>query len=265
MILYDEFGQLLGADKESLELFGCGNITEFKEKVSDISDFFINKEGYIHKFDHYNWIDFLNYSEEKIDKVLIRQEDNSVVEAKVTVREIYNLIEINGSKTTYMIDFIDQNILPLESELQIIAEENDANKTLEEVQENTQENKTDNETEIIEQGLLEEKIEIDYSNMEKEYDVGKELYLELLNDFIIESKNDLDLMRAYILNSNYESLLKITDKLKSICTNLKLKLFLPILNAMERNVRNKSYNNIEKFLNLYKKELHILSENIRQI
>ena len=264
MILYDEFGQLLGADKESLELFGCGNITEFKEKVSDISDFFINKEGYIHKFDHYNWIDFLNYSEEKIDKVLIRQEDNSVVEAKVTVREIYNLIEINGSKTTYMIDFTNQNILPLESELQNIAKENDANLTLEEAKENIQE-EIDNETEIIEQDLLEDKIEIDYSNMEKEYDVDKELYLELLNDFIIESKNDLDLMRAYILNSNYESLLKITDKLKSICTNLKLNLFLPILNAMERNVRNKSYNNIEKFLNLYKKELHILSENIRQI
>ena len=264
MILYDEFGQLLGADKESLELFGCGNITEFKEKVSDISDFFINKKGYIHKFDHYNWIDFLNYSEEDIDKVLIRQEENRAVEAKVIVREIYNLVEINTSKITYMIDFINQNILLLESESQNTAKENNANQTIEEVQENIQEN-IDNKTEISEQDLLEEKIEIDYSNMEKEYDVDKELYQELLNDFILESKNDLDLMSAYMLNSNYESLLKITGKLKSICINLKLNLFLPILNAMERNVRNKSYDSIEKFLNLYKKELHILSENIRQI
>ncbi len=265
MILYDEFGQLLGADKESIELFGCDNITEFKEKVSDISDFFINKEGYIYKFDHYNWIDFLNYSEEKIDKVLIRQEENKAVEARVTIREIYNLIEINGSKTTYMIDFAKQNILTLENEPQNTTEENDTNQTPEKAEENIQKNETDNETEIIEQDFLEEKIEIDYNSMEKEYDVDKDLYQELLNDFILESKNDLDLMSAYMLNSNYESLLKITNKLKSICTNLKLNLFLPILNAMERNVRNKSYDNIEKFLNLYKKELHILSENIRQI
>ena len=241
MILYDEFGQLLGADKESLELFGCCNIREFKEKVSDISDFFIKKEGYIHKFDRYNWIDFLNYSEEKIDKVLIRQEENKAVEAKVTIREIYNLIEINGSKTTYMIDFIEQKITTLEENLQ-------EQKAIEEVSE---------------EDLLEEKIELPYHEIEEDYDIDKDFYEELLNDFILESKNDLDLMGAYILNSNYESLFKIINKLKSICTNLKLNQFLPILNTLERNVRNKSYDNIEKFLNLYKKELHILSENIR--
>ena len=265
MILYDEFGELLGADTESLELFGCSNITEFKEKVNDISDFFVNKEGYIHKFDHYNWIDFLNYSEEKIDKVLIRQKEDKVVEAKVSVREIYNLIEINGSKITYMIDFSKQNILSLESKPQNITNDSDTNQTPEESEENTQKNQIENNNEIIEQDFIEEKIEIDYNGMEKEYDIDKELYQELLNDFILESKNDLDLMSAYMLNSNYESLLKITNKLKSICTNLKLNLFLPILNAMERNVRNKSYDNIEKFLELYKKELHILSQNIRQI
>lgn len=252
MILYDEFGQLLGADLESIELFGCNDIAEFKEKVSDISDFFINKEGYIHKFDHYNWIDYLNYSEEKIDKVLIKQSDSTAIDAKVIVKEIYNIIEINGSNITYMIDFANKHTVDIEEEPKIddIAKEKEDE---------------DISPEILEQDILEEKIELDYKDMAKELDVDENMYHELLNDFILESKNDLDLMNAYIANSNYESLLKITDKLKSICMNLKISVFLPILSSIERNVRNKSYDNIDKFLDVYKKELNVLSQNIRQI
>jgi len=164
LILYDEFGGLLGADTDSIELFGCGSITEFREKVSDISDFFVNKEGYIYKFDHYNWIDFLNYSEEKIDKVLIRQKENKAIEAKVSVREIYNLIEINGSKITYMIDFINQNIIPVDSdELQEEKTTDICNSVnLEKVNDQKEENK------ILDQDLLEDEIEFDYDGMQEE-------------------------------------------------------------------------------------------------
>jgi len=250
LILFDEFGELLGADTDSVELFGCNDITEFIEKVSDIADFFVNKDGYIHKFEHYNWIDFLNFSEEKIDKVLIKQEDNNAVEAKIIVKEIYNLIEINGSKTTYMIDFINQNIIPVDIG------------SSEELQEKNDDQKE--EIKILKQDMLDDKIELDYDGMQEKFDIDKVLYQELLNDFILESRNDLDLMGAYMINSNYELLLKTIKKLKSICTNLKLNVFLPILNSMERNIRNKSYNNIEKSLNVYKQELQILFNNIRQ-
>jgi len=260
LIFYDEFGQLLGADTESIKLFGCNNISEFKEKVSDISDFFVNKDGYIHKFDHYSWIDFLNYSEENIDKVLIKQKENNIIEAKVTVKEIYNLIKINDSETTYMIDFIKKKILPLENEPLKKVEENDIKQN---DKENVQEDKINNENKTIEQDILKDKIELDYNKMENEYDIDKELYQELLNDFISESKIDLDLMSAYVVNNNYESLLKIISKLKSICTNLNLKVFLPMLSSMERNIRNKNYDGIERLLDIYKKELRILIKNIR--
>ncbi len=245
MILYDEFGQLLGADKESIELFSCSDITEFKEKVSDISDFFVNKEGYIHKFDHYNWIDFLNYSEEQIDKVLIKQDDNRAVEARVVLQEIYNLIEINGSKTTYMVDFIEQKITILE--------------------ENKDVQKQEKAKETVAQNLAEEKIELLYDVVEEEFDIDKEFYEELLDDFIIESEDDLDMINAYMIKSDYQSILKIVNKLKNICTNLKLNAFLPILNSIDRSIKNKNYDNIEKFLNLYKKELYILLENLREL
>ncbi len=250
MILYDEFGRLLGADLESMKLFGCNNITEFKEKVEDISDFFINKDGYIRKFDHYGWIDYLNYSEEQIDKVLIKQKDNIAVEAKVVIKEIYNLIEINGSNITYIIDFIQKHTVDID--------------TKEEFQDNNN-TKISDELPIdnFEEEIVKDKIDLDYNAMAEELDVDKNLYDELLNDFIFESKNDLDLMGAYILNNNYESLLRIIKKLKSICINLKLNPFLPIFNSIERNIKNKNYDNIEIFLDIYKKELNILSKNIR--
>ena len=79
MVLYDELGKLLGADTDSIKLFGCSDMADFKEKVSDISDFFVNKDGYIHKFDHYSWIDFLNYSEEENNKVLIKQKTTKLL------------------------------------------------------------------------------------------------------------------------------------------------------------------------------------------
>jgi len=249
LILYDEFGGLLGVDADSIELFGCNNITEFKEKVSDISDFFFNKDGYIHKFEHYNWIDFLNFSEEKLDKVLIKQKDNNAIEAKIIVKEIYNLIEINGSKTTYMIDFINQNIIPVDIG------------SSEELQEKNDDQKE--EIKILKQDMLDDKIELDYDGMQEKFDIDKGLYQELLNDFILESKNDLDLIGAYMINSNYELVFKKTKKLKSICVNLKLNMFLPIFNGIEKSVSSKSYDDIEKFLDIYRQELQILSNNIK--
>ena len=116
---------------------------------------------------------------------------------------------------------------------------------------------------IIEYDILKDKIELDYSKMKSKYDVDKEFYDELLNDFIFESKNDLDLMSAYVVNNNYEPLLKTISKLKSICTILSLNPFLPILNSIERNIRNKNYDNVEQFLNIYKKKLQILKKNLR--
>jgi len=60
LIYYDEYDEFLGADRKSLDLFGCKDIYEFKEKIGDVSNFFIEREGYIYKFKNYNWLDFIN-------------------------------------------------------------------------------------------------------------------------------------------------------------------------------------------------------------
>jgi len=86
--------------------------------------------------------------------------------------------------------------------------------------------------------------------------------LELLRDFIEESKKDLETIKAHMKNSNYDILTKTTTKLKSICSNLDLGAFISILNSIERGIKNKNYDNIKKFVDIYSKELDILSKNI---
>ena len=248
MILFDDFGELLGSDEESLKLFGCTDIEEFKDKIDDIADYFIKKEGYLYKFDNYNWIDFLNYSGEKINKVLIKQKNNQAVEAEISLREIYNLIEINGSKTTFLIDFSKKRVVK-----QI--EEKSLPKKDTEDKENIEETSKEN--------IHPNKLEINYSKMKEEYDIDETLYNELLNDFVLESQNDIELINAYIINNKYNSILKVTNKLKNICLNLKLNVFLPILSSIEKHIRNKNYEGIDKFLDIYVKELDILSRYIR--
>ena len=243
MILFDDFGKLLGSDEDSLKLFGCANIEEFKDKIDDISDYFIKKEGYIYKFDNYNWIDFLNYSEEKINKVLIKQKNNQAIEAEISIRELYNLIEINGSKITFLIEFHNKRIVDQTEEKKDI------------------ENK-ENIPEISTKNIHPNKIELNYGIMKKEYDIDEAFYNELLNDFVLESQNDIELINAYIINGKYNSILKITNKLKNICLNLKLDTFLPILSNIEKDIRDKNYERIDKFLDEYTKELDILSRYI---
>ena len=249
MILFDDFGELLGSDKESLKLFGYTSIEEFKEKVEDISDFFIKKEGYLYKFDNYNWIDYLNYSEEKINKVLIRQKDNSVIEAEISIKEIYNVIEINGSKITYLIEFHNKrDIKHIEKEKLI---KQDSQKNIDKDSKNNREN------------IKVNKIELSYDKIKEEYDINEDFYNELLNDFISESKSDIELINAYIINNKYNSILRVTNKLKKICLNLKLNSFLSILSDIDRNIKNSNYESIEKLLDKYVKELDILSRYIR--
>ena len=244
MILFDDFGELLGSDEESLKLFGCTNIEEFKDKIDDISNYFVKKEGYIYKFDNYNWIDFLNYSEEKVNKVLIRQKDKQAIEAEINIKEIYNIAEINRSKTTFLIDFCKKRVI-------------------EQIEEENEKDIENNKPQISKENIYSNEIELDYSKMEKEYDIDEAFYNELLNDFISESQSDIKLINAYIINNKYSSILRVTTKLKNICLNLKLNAFLPILNSIEKNIRNKNYEGIEEFLEIYIKELDILSRYIR--
>ncbi len=246
MILYDENGRLLAVDKQSIEFFGYVDIENFKKEVRDIADFFIEKEGYIYKFEHFNWIDYLNYSEEDTCKALIKKTDRMYIEVEISVDELFPLVDIDGSKTIYAIYLLN----PVEKELKI-----------EDAKEENENIHKDNDLPLEEEILVKD-IDINYEEIEEKLGLDKELYLELLQDFIRESKKDLEIIDTHMKNSNYDILTKTTTKLKSICLNLDLGAFISILSSIERGIKNKNYDNIKKFVDIYSKELDILSKSL---
>ncbi len=106
MIFYDDNYNMLGIDDESLKILGYDDFEQFKEDDVDVSDFFIKKEGYVHKINFCNWLDFLIYSEESDSRVLLSDKKGNITENKIIIKEIYPLCEINDSKIIYMVDFI---------------------------------------------------------------------------------------------------------------------------------------------------------------
>ena len=248
MILYDESGRILAVDKQSIKFFGYTDIESFKQEVNDIADFFIEKEGYIHKFEHFNWIDYLNYSEEDINKALMRKTDGKCVEVEISVDELFPLVDVDGSKSIYAIYLLS----PVEKELKS-----------EDVKEN--ENIHKNDELPSEEQILVKDIDIDYEEIEEKLGLDKELYLELLRDFIEESKKDLETIKAHMENSNYDILTKIINKLTSVCTNLNLSDFNPILSGIRSDIDSKNFDDIIKFLNIFSSKLDKLSQNLKRI
>ncbi len=247
MILYDEFGELLGVDEESMKLFRCQDIDEFKIKVRDVAEYFVKAKGYIYKFKNYSWLDFLNYSGENINKVLIKQDSNSAIEAKIVIRELVNVVKINNSNVTYMVDFIDKKQVYLKELFKI--EENAQN-----VEDKKEFYKFNKEKE------KEEYIEIKWDQILNEYDIDKEFYLELIDDFIDESENSLKNIELYISKRDYDLILKSILKLKNIAINLKLQNFDNIFINLKKEINKRNDQRIKDLLNDYYCKLNLLKK-----
>ncbi len=251
MIFYDEYDKFLGADKASLEFFNCRDIYDFDEKIGDVANLFVKKEGYIYKFENYNWIDFVNYSEEPIKKVLISIDD-AIYEAEIKISEIFPIININDSSVIYGIEFKNPTKVKNDD-----VELGDVSKieTIDEI--------TINSTKEL--PPVNTKISIDISKNAEAIEVDEELYRDLLSDFVIENAKYIKIAEDSIKKSDYSNIGYVVSVLKSISINLKLDDLIPVLNAIDRDVRNKNYKNIEKFLEIYKKEVdsieHFIDKN----
>ncbi len=241
MIYYDEYNMIIGVDRDSIEFFGCNDVDEFQKDIDDISNLFIKKSGYIYKFDNYTWLDFINYSQEPAKKVLIAQKNGDVIEAEITVKEIFPTININNSKIIYGIEFIN----PLKKE--IIEKKDDIKSVI-------------LKNEKFDDLRDESKIVLNREENSQKMDISEDFYDELLHDFFEEHDKYMEKIENYIFNNHYEEVAKIISVIKSICLNLKLNNLTPILNSMEKNIKNKNYENVQKFLDIYKKDINLLKD-----
>ena len=232
MIFYDEYDKFLGADKRSLEFFDCKDIEEFSNTIGDVSNLFVKKDGYVYKFDNYSWLDYVNYSDEATKKVLIKKRDGEVIEAEIEINEIYPVVDINDSEVIYGVEFKNFKNFKMDT-----VESQDRVNVPEELRQ------------------IDTKISIDVDKNAQEMDIDEEFYVGLLEDFLKENNKYLDMIEDSILKSNYANLSYVVSILKSVTTNLKLNDLMPVLNAIERDIRNKNYKSIEKFIDIYKKEV----------
>ena len=104
LILYDKSGVFLGLGNQELYLLGYEDMEEFKNYHNDFADLFINKPGYIFKFQNFSWIDYTLHSGTPNRKVLIKAKSGKEIETSLIINEIFLNKEINGANTCFCIE-----------------------------------------------------------------------------------------------------------------------------------------------------------------
>lgn len=117
LILYDKSGVFLGLGNQELYLLGYEDMEEFKNYHNDFADLFVNKPGYIFKFQNFSWIDYTLHSGTPNRKVLIKTKSGKEIETSITINEIFLNKEINSANTCFCIELSNA---PFKKELQNI-------------------------------------------------------------------------------------------------------------------------------------------------
>ncbi len=88
MVLYNNKSEFIGIGKDDLNFLGYDDIHEFKTFVNDFADLFIEKSGYVHKFDNFSWIDYVLHSGACNKNAIIRLKNGKEIETGIKIREI---------------------------------------------------------------------------------------------------------------------------------------------------------------------------------
>jgi len=104
LILYDKSGVFLGMGNQELYLLGYEDMEEFKNYHNDFADLFVNKPGYIFKFQNFSWIDYTLHSGTPNRKVLIKTKSGKEVETSLNINEIFLNKEMSGANTCFCIE-----------------------------------------------------------------------------------------------------------------------------------------------------------------
>ncbi len=109
MILYDDKYNFLGMSSDTLGFLGYEDIGEFLSQHNDFANLFVNKEGYIYKFDNFAWIDFVLYSGSANKKAIVTLKNGQETEISVSIKELFLAKEIENSKKLYSVKVISDN------------------------------------------------------------------------------------------------------------------------------------------------------------
>ncbi|MDR0407688.1 MAG: hypothetical protein LBH45_02045 [Campylobacteraceae bacterium] len=89
MILYDKDTKFLGVSADILSVLGYENISTFMAYNNDVADLFVNKQGYVHKFDNFSWISYVLNGSLPNKNVIIKTRNGNEIEASISITELF--------------------------------------------------------------------------------------------------------------------------------------------------------------------------------
>ena len=89
MLLYTQNGHFLGMGSQELSWLGYEDMEDFRAYHSDVADLFIQKSGYISKFETFSWIDYARHSGASNRRVLLHTKQGKCLELSLHVDEIF--------------------------------------------------------------------------------------------------------------------------------------------------------------------------------
>ncbi|MDR2100772.1 MAG: hypothetical protein LBP40_08125 [Campylobacteraceae bacterium] len=97
MILYDKDTKFIGVSADVLSVLGYEDMGAFMAYNNDVADLFVNKQGYVHKFDDFSWINYVLNGSLPNKNVIIKQRNGGEIGASISITEIL-LADANHDK-----------------------------------------------------------------------------------------------------------------------------------------------------------------------
>jgi len=89
LILYSKDTKFLGASADILSILGYEDINVFMSYNNDIADLFVNRPGYVHKFDNFSWISYVLNGSLPNKNVIIKTRNGGEIESSISISEIF--------------------------------------------------------------------------------------------------------------------------------------------------------------------------------
>jgi hypothetical protein len=88
LVLYDKNTKFVGVSADILSVLGYEDINAFMAYNNDVADLFVNKQGYVHKFDDFSWINYVLNGSLPNKNVIIKTRNGGEIEASISITEI---------------------------------------------------------------------------------------------------------------------------------------------------------------------------------
>ncbi|MDR0666600.1 MAG: hypothetical protein LBF71_04225 [Campylobacteraceae bacterium] len=114
MILYDKNTKFIGVSADILAVLGYEDMNAFMAYNNDVADLFVNKQGYVHKFDDFSWINYVLNGSLPSKNVIIKQRSGGEIGASISITEI--LLSNAKDDKCYLVSLSDIRYIDIKSD-----------------------------------------------------------------------------------------------------------------------------------------------------